>query len=402
MTNRKEITFLIKVMNGGGAERVVSLLSQAMVQQGYDVNLILTHQKKEDASLQEIGNEINVISLDDELLIKQKHTIVSNLMMLYARIGGKIIRKLYKRESDISTIYKYYSRNYEKINWIRKWFCKHRNTVVIAFMYDSIFMTLLARNSNNRVIISERGDPSQYIKSNVVETFIRTQFKKADHVVFQSPDVREWYLNNYNIDGTIIYNSIKNNLPEKCDRERKKYIVNFCRISPEKNLHLLIDAFEMFQQKYSEYELVIFGNSSDLLSGEYEKEIREKINTSKCKEKMHLYEARKDIHTVIKDYAMYVSSSDHEGMSNSMLEAMAMGLPVICTDCPAGGARAIIQHEKNGLLVPVRDPKRMCLAMMQIAENPDFAEKLSRNAYMLREVLSVENIIKEWERILVK
>lgn len=56
---------------------------------------------------------------------------------------------------------------------------------------------------------------------------------------------------------------------------------------------------------------------------------------------------------------MFVSSSDFEGISNSMLEAMGMGLPVVVTDCPVGGARMVIQDGVNGLLVPVGDTKTM-------------------------------------------
>ena len=97
---------------------------------------------------------------------------------------------------------------------------------------------------------------------------------------------------------------------------------------------------------------------------------------------------------------MFVSSSDFEGMSNSMLEAMALGLPVVCTDCPAGGARAVINDGENGLLVPVGDSEKLYLAMKKIAVDKDLAEKLSRNAVALRENQSLEKIIEKWMEII--
>lgn len=54
-----------------------------------------------------------------------------------------------------------------------------------------------------------------------------------------------------------------------------------------------------------------------------------------------------NVQTYIVNASVFVSSSDFEGMSNSMLEAMAIGLPVVCTDCPIGGARMVIENTKK-------------------------------------------------------
>jgi glycosyltransferase involved in cell wall biosynthesis len=97
---------------------------------------------------------------------------------------------------------------------------------------------------------------------------------------------------------------------------------------------------------------------------------------------------------------MFVSSSVYEGMSNSMLEALAIGLPTICTDCPSGGARAVITHEKNGLLVPVDDVEKLTKAMTKIARDEPFAEYLSFNGMNIRDELSEENIIRKWKNTL--
>ena len=79
-----------------------------------------------------------------------------------------------------------------------------------------------------------------------------------------------------------------------------------------------------------------------------------------------------------------------------MLEAMAIGLPVVCTDCPVGGAHAMIQHEVSGMLVPVGDAQAMYQVMKQIIEDEELAQRIACNAAKLRETLSLENIAKQW------
>ena len=79
---------------------------------------------------------------------------------------------------------------------------------------------------------------------------------------------------------------------------------------------------------------------------------------------------------------------------------MAMGLPVVCTDCPAGGARAVINDGENGLLVPVGDSEKLYLAMKRVVEDKELSQKLSRNAVLVRETQSLEKIIEKWKRSL--
>lgn len=92
------------------------------------------------------------------------------------------------------------------------------------------------------------------------------------------------------------------------------------------------------------------------------------------------------------DSAMFVLSSDYEGISNSMIEALAMGVPVISTDCPVGGSRTYIENNMNGILVPVGDKKALLEAMIKIVENPQFAKVLSANGAKIKEQYGLEKI----------
>lgn len=399
MKKQKEIVFLIKVMNGGGAERVVSLLSDAVIKKGFKTTLILTHQSKKDALLNDINPDIKVISLPDEIKNLKTNKFASKLIMLVARFIGKLGFVFGEKANYKCSVLKYHSRNYKNVTYLKRFFKEHKTSFAVAFLYDSIFLSLLSKGKKNKLIISERGDPEQ-TNSKTSIAFLKNEFQKADAFVFQSPDAQKWYEDNTSVKGTVIFNPIKADLPESYHGERQKKIVNFCRISAQKNLIVLVDAFEKFNQDFPDYELYVIGDPVGNDAEGYIDLVEERIEKTPCKEKIFLLPSRRDIHEEIKDYAMFVSSSDFEGMSNSMLEAMALGLPVVCTDCPAGGARAVIKDGENGLLVPVGDSEKLYLAMKRVAEDEELARKLSLNAVAVRKNQSLEKIIEKWMEII--
>ncbi len=387
----KQIVFLIKVMNGGGAERVVSLLTRAMAERGCSVTLILTHQTLHDAMLADIDKRITVISLPDET---DGRLALSRTAMLYARLVGKAGNEVK------ASVLKYRARNYRRVQWLRDYFKKHKNATAVAFLYDSIFLTLLSKTKNNKVVISERGDPCQSLASRTTMAFLKNEFKRADEIIFQSPDVKKWYEENAGVSGTVIFNPVKSDLPEPHSGERQKKIVNFCRISDQKNLCLLVQAFSIFRKDFPEYELEIIGDPVGNGVEGYLQIVEAEIRRRQCDSCIRILPSRKNIHESIKDYAMFVSSSDYEGMSNSMLEAMTIGLPCVCTDCPAGGARAVIRDGENGLLVPVKNANALAKAMKRIITEDGLAERLSRNAIKIREEQSLDKIIEKWMNVI--
>lgn len=394
----KQITLLIKQMVGGGAERVISLLSNSFAERGYDTTLIITHQSLKDADLTNIQNNVQIISLEDEVTKDSKR--LKSLLMIKTRVTGKINRTIFKKSDDEYLIKKYEVRNYDKVQWLKKYFSNYSQITIISFLNDSVFLSLLSVGKSDKVIISERNDPRQSLNSKTNLAFFQTMYPKADEMVFQSPDAMQWYRENTSVKGRVIFNPIKPDLPERFIGERKKNIVNFCRISGQKNLHLLVNAFELFTKYYPDYELYIYGDAVGNGAEGYIDSVNKEIDRLNCKDSIHILPAQKSIHSFIRDYAMFVSSSDFEGMSNSMLEAMAIGLPTICTDCPAGGARAIIKDHENGILVPVNDVDAIANAMKEVAGDAELAEKLSVNGTKIREELSVDKIVNQWMEII--
>ena len=93
---------------------------------------------------------------------------------------------------------------------------------------------------------------------------------------------------------------------------------------------------------------------------------------------------------------MFVLSSDFEGLSNSMIEALALGIPTIATDCPIGGSRMVIENGVNGYLVPIRNKERLADAMIDIASHPDVQRRFSEQSSLLRQKLSAPSIARQW------
>ena len=93
----------------------------------------------------------------------------------------------------------------------------------------------------------------------------------------------------------------------------------------------------------------------------------------------------------------FLLSSDYEGMPNGLLEAMAMGLPCISTDCPCGGPREVIHPMENGILVPVGDDEAMANAIIRLLEDASLRSCLGQNAQKTAEAFRPEPVFRHWK-----
>ena len=189
-------------------------------------------------------------------------------------------------------------------------------------------------------------------------------------------------------------------MPEPYHGEREKTVSTFCRVSLQKNLPLLIEAFAAFRRDFPGYRLRIIGDCANEEARQVDRDVAALVKSLGLEEAVERLPFSANVHEMILRDAMYVNSSDYEGISNAMLEAMAIGLPCVCTDCPVGGARATIRDGENGLLTPVGDADALCRAMKRVAEDPALRETLSRNATRLREELSLNAVAERWMKLL--
>ena len=105
-----------------------------------------------------------------------------------------------------------------------------------------------------------------------------------------------------------------------------------------------------------------------------------------------------DVANDIKDAKCFVMSSDYEGLPNALLEAMALGLPCVSTDCEGGGPAMMIENGVNGLLVPMRDEKALADAMLYMLRNPEEAEHMGRAARETAEGFRPDAIFARWKQ----
>ncbi len=394
----KKVLMVMPVMKGGGAERVAALLLNEFHKNGYGCEFIITSTKSDDIINRDLNPEITVTSIKDN---EQKRNVISKIGRRLLRIFSSVICKsfeVFKKSVPASFAYLSFVSEYSgEIKALREIFKNNPGATIISFLQPSIPMTLLAlRGLDNKVIVSERGNPERLMKKRYGYGFIEKYYQRADAVVFQTQDAKKIYPPAIAQKGTVIFNPIKDNLPLPYTGEREKCITTFCRISRQKNLSVLVDAFAKFHEEAKDYRLKIIGetqNNDDLASLNEAITLAGQLGIMECIDFLP-FDAQ--VHNQIIRDAIYANSSDYEGMSNAMLEAMAIGMPVVCTDCPIGGAAAVIRNGENGFLTEVGNSEEMCEAFRKIAGSRELSDKLSKNAAKIREELSLANTAKKW------
>lgn len=112
--------------------------------------------------------------------------------------------------------------------------------------------------------------------------------------------------------------------------------------------------------------------------GELEEDLSALAGELGLADRVHFEGFREDVYEEMRDAEQFVMSSDFEGLSNALMEAMQMGLACISTDCT--GSDELIEDGRDGLIVPVGDAEAMARAMCQLAEDPDLRRQIGRAA----------------------
>lgn len=348
----KNILFLIAQLGNGGAERVSTELANEMHQRGY---------------------RISIIVFDDSLVEYKVNDDID-------------VRFLEKPEGKAGFI--------KRINLLRKEIDSISPDYIVELGFAGRYLYLGGISRKYRVITSCRNDPSLYCSDGLKNKFwriLRDRYQKQSYkIVFQTEDAKRYFADSIQRKSKIIPNPIKEGLPERYKGKRDKRVVAFSRLNKQKNLTMLLKGFASFREKHPDYTLEIYGRGEEL-----DNLIQEAQNLG-ISETVRFCGFCSDIHDRILSARMFVSTSDYEGISNSMLEALGIGLPVICTDCPVGGARMTIESGVNGILIPVRDQDALIREMNCLAEDDMLVESMSSKAVAIKERLSIRTITDEW------
>ena len=156
----------------------------------------------------------------------------------------------------------------------------------------------------------------------------------------------------------------------------------------------MLKAFQIFSEKHPDYTLKLYGRGSD------EEQIKEWVESMGLSGKVRFMGLSTQPMQDIAVDGMFLITSDFEGISNSLLEAMAVGLPCVSTDHTPGGARLLITDHENGLLAPVEDAEKLADAMCEFAENPELAKKCGESAKDVLQRFAPDRIVDQWEALI--
>lgn len=352
------ITLLISSLYGGGSERVTCNLASYLAEQGNAVE-ILTMAETEKSY--ELNSNVTVCTL---LSQKERKNKIWNTVVRFPRL------------------------------W--KYLVTHKEKDVYIVMLPKTIMLFMAFKwmTKAKVIISERGNPGSYSKK--TQKALQKCASVADGLVFQTIDVQKWYEQyTRNIPTIVIPNAINEKFIRPIfEGDRKKEIVAVGRLNKQKNFELLIKAFAQISGQFPEYTLTIYGE------GDEREQLESLICSLNLQQRIEMPGNVFNVAERIERASLFVLSSNYEGMPNALMEAMALGIPCISTDCPAGGSRFLINNNKNGILVPLNDEKEMAKAIRDLLSDEKKANDLGKKAAIIQDVLAPQKIYEQWEKFI--
>ncbi len=350
-----KITFVTPSMNSGGAERVMSLLANFWISQGIDVDFIILND--DHSVFYKLNDGINVYFMQEPIFnsIGNFRSIVKNL--------SKLMKK-------------------------------SKPDVVISFFSGVACLSgLVLRGKKIPLIYSERNDPNNNIKGfkNKFWQFLSLRFAKR--VIFQTAGAMNYYGKGTGKKSTIILNPFeKTNIPLP-PAERTKTLVSVGRLCEQKNQEMQLRVFKRIHEKYPEYKLEIYGK------GPLKEALEAQIKEYGLEDSVILKGACNDVLERINNAEIFLFTSWFEGLPNAVIEAMALGLPCVCTKCSPGGAEALIENHVNGVLVDF-DDEQMVNEIVALIESPKERERISAEARKIVERLDVHTIAGEWNKVI--
>lgn len=353
-----KIVFVTPGMNFGGAERVISILANIWCDMGHEVSLFIT-----------ASNKPSVYKINEKVTVEYYESY---------------------RENGVS--------HFKLLSSIRKFINKEKPDSVISFMNDVCAYTIIAlMGTGIPIIYSERNDPNKTNQGKVEKIYRKIVEIGAKHIVFQTNGAKTYYSNRVQRKSSIILNPV--NLEKIPDRIKEEInyseIVSVARLEPQKNQELLIDAFNIVSKNHKDVVLKIFGE------GSLKNNLQKRIDELGLTNRVFLMGAKTDVLEWVKESFCFVLSSDFEGLPNSLIEAMCMGMPCISTDCSPGGARELLKNDR-GVVVPCGNKEKLAEAINMYLEKKDIAMKYGDVAFAIRQEIEASMIAREWIDLIEK
>lgn len=151
-----------------------------------------------------------------------------------------------------------------------------------------------------------------------------------------------------------------------------------------------MNAFAQVHKKHPEYKLKICGKGSEENNLE---ELASELGIDSFVSFMGEVDNVKD---ELKQSSCFVLSSDYEGLPNALMEVMAVGIPVISTDCPCGGPRTLIRNNESGILVSCGDANGLTDAIEKVISNKEKRIRLGQYGKESAARFRTETVMSEW------
>ena len=355
-----KITFVTLKMSDGGAERVISVLASALAYRGNDVSIL------------------KYMATDGE------YDVCADVFQ-YALFDT----------SDAMSI-----PRMTRIRHIREFLVDHPCDVVVPFLDAMVGDTFVASiGLKNKVIATVRNNPDMTIGiSPRVKDMV---FGLCDGVFLQTESQRRFFSKRTQKKSFVISNPVDETVvargEERSYRDGASLIVACGRCTEQKNYTMLIDAMCLVHEKHPELTLDIYG------VGNLEQDLRNQIDKKQATDFIHMMGRTSDIASVLLSADIYAMSSDYEGLPNSLLEAMTVGVPCVSTDCQTGPSDLLGASER-GYLAKVGDATDMADKINYICDNYQEAivkAKLAREYVLKNSTADIvaDKLMKKLEEI---
>jgi glycosyltransferase involved in cell wall biosynthesis len=379
MKNNPKISFFIPSLRGGGAERVFVNLVNEFSKRGFNVDLVLA--QKEGPYLKDVSDKVNIVDLKSKRVLFSIFPLIKYLRkekprvtissMEHCNIIAVLASKLsFSKAKTVVRVASTLSFSLKGTRWHKRWLRKYGAMFFYRFA-DEIF-------ANSK---GSAEDLSKTLKISLERTTV--------------------------IHNPLVVHEIKEKAKEENDhkwiKEKKLPVVlGVGRLNKAKDFPTLIKAFSELKR---EAKLIILGEGEERIS--LEKLIKE-LN---LEDSVDMPGFVRNPYVYMSNANVYVLSSKWEGSPNTMIEAMACGVPVVSTNCPSGPSEILdpvksindhgTRNGKYGELVPVGDAKKL-------AEKIDYVLSLSeekrkkigeRARKSVEERFSVEKVVDEYEKL---
>ena len=281
-----------------------------------------------------------------------------------------------------------------RIRKLRRLLRELKPDAILSFIdVPNIYAILGARGLGIRVVVAERTHPAINYNISVSWRWLRRVcYRHADIVVAQTEDAASWLARTCRAHVMVIPNFLRELPKVHCDRE--SIIIAVGRLSAEKGFDVLLEAFAKVAKNFPNWRVCIIG---DGIERQALIQLRDSL---RIEDRVEFVGEVREVEMWMARAGLLVHPSRREGFPNAVLEAMGMGMAVICADCRAGPSE-LIEDGVNGRLVPVDDVEALERAMTELMTSSQLRERIGREASKVRNRFGQDRIMQQWRSCLL-